>query len=219
VSAPPPVPRLIAISDSRFCGGVEPMIRRLGELLEGGLPAVIIREKTLSPREVHALGRRLMPLCRRHGALLLVNDRVDVALALQADGVHLPGGSLSVPVVRGLIPAHWLLGCSCHDVVQLTDALGASYVLISPFRAPGSHASDAAPLGVEGLRDFVRKVPRLPMLALGGIEREDIRPALKAGAHGVAAISGLLRPDADVAGWLQELEIGGKNSQASSSPG
>ncbi|MBI1289820.1 thiamine phosphate synthase [bacterium] len=219
MSARPLLPRLFAITDSRFCGGPDALVTRVGSLLEEGLRAVILREKDLRPRDLHALGRRLLVLCRQREALLLVNDRIDVALALGADGIQLPGGSLAPLVVRPMIPPHWLVGCSCHDARQLRETTGADFALVSPYRQPGSHPTEQAPLGEEGLRRLVGAARGLPLLALGGIEQEDIPGALAAGAWGVAAISGLLRPGASLSPWLQRLAMAGKNSPASSSPG
>lgn len=214
------IPRLLAISDVMACGGVDGFVRHAMRLAEAGLPALMLRERRLSPRELLELGRRLKPGLRAAGCLLVINDRIDVALALDADGVQLPGGALPVAEARRILPRAALIGKSCHNAAELAEARsgGADWALLSPFRAPKSHPSELPPLGPEGFALLVRDA-ELPVLALGGIEPSDIAPAIAAGAWGVAAITGLMSPDACVESWLQELERAGKNSRASSSPG
>jgi thiamine-phosphate diphosphorylase len=132
----------------------------------------------------------VMELPNPHSVRILVNSRVDVALAAGAAGVHLPSGSIATLEWRGITPAGFLIGVSCHslDDVLLAEAEGADYVLFGPVFAPLSKESDLAPRGVEELRRVCGSV-RIPVLALGGITWGNAQACVEAGAAGVAGIS------------------------------
>lgn len=147
-----------------------------------------IREKDLSARELHTLvseARRLHPEAR-----LIVNTRVDAALAAGAYGAHLPSGSPPAQLWRKIVPPDFLLGVSCHtlDEAAAAEQEGATYILFGPVFPPFSKASPLAAHGLEGLAEAVQKV-RIPVLALGGITRDNAPACISAGAAGVAGIS------------------------------
>jgi thiamine-phosphate pyrophosphorylase len=172
---------------------------RLDAALAGAPPgrvAVHLREKDLSAAALLALGRALLAVCRRRGAWLLVNDRLDVALALGADGVHLPSAGLPPAEARRLLGPAALVGVSCHvaaDVERARDG-GASYATFSPIWDTPSKRAYGAPVGLEALAAASRL--GLPLVALGGVTPENARLARRAGAGGVAAIRAwLVGPD------------------------
>jgi thiamine-phosphate pyrophosphorylase len=156
--------------------------------LPSGTAAVHLREKDLGGRDLLALARELAAVCRAHGQLLLVNDRVDVALAAGAAGVHLPAAGLPPAEARRILPAGALVGVSCHsaeDVARARDG-GASYAFVSPVFDTPSKRAYGPPIGVGELRRAAAL--GLPVVALGGVTPENA-PALRAaGASGVAAI-------------------------------
>jgi thiamine-phosphate pyrophosphorylase len=160
----------------------------------GDIKWVQIREKHLSARELLDLVRRAVSLQESTNGLyarkIIVNGRMDVALAAGAAGVHLPAGSIEVGRWRSIAPTGFLIGASCHtiDEVRAAEATGADYVLFGPVFAPLSKTSDLAPSGIEGLDEAARAV-RIPVLALGGITRENTQACVDAGAAGVAGIS------------------------------
>jgi thiamine-phosphate pyrophosphorylase len=156
----------------------------------GDVDWVQIREKDLSGRELMLLVRRVMGLPNPHSARILVNTRVDVALAAGADGVHLPSRSIAASEWRGMVPSGFLIGVSCHSLEEVlrAEAEGADYVLFGPVFAPLSKTSDLAPRGVEELGRVSRAV-RIPVMALGGITAENAAACVNAGAAGVAGIS------------------------------
>jgi thiamine-phosphate pyrophosphorylase len=133
-----------------------------------------------------ALVRRLMST----GPRVLVNTRVDVALAAGAAGVHLPADSIPASEWRAITPAGFLIGVSCHFVEEVVRAEreGADYVLFGPVFAPLSKTSDLAPRGLDELRRVAAAV-KIPVLALGGITHDNIAACVEAGAAGVAGIT------------------------------
>lgn len=160
-----------------------------------------IREKDLSARELIDLVRRVLALPNPGGSeprsageasapKIIVNGRMDVAMMAGAAGVHLGAGSITVDRWRAIAPVGFLIGASCHtvDEVREAEAAGADYVVFGPVFAPLSKVSDLGPRGIEGLGEAVRAV-RIPVLALGGITRENTRACVDAGAAGVAGIS------------------------------
>jgi thiamine-phosphate pyrophosphorylase len=147
---------------------------------------VQIRDKELGGRELVELVRRAIGMARK----VLVNTRVDVAIAAGAAGVHLPSGSVAASTWRAIVPEAFLIGVSCHslDDVLRAESEGADYVLFGPVFAPLSKGSDLAPRGVGELGRVARAV-RIPVLALGGITWENAEDCVEAGAAGVAGIT------------------------------
>lgn len=161
--------------------------------LGGGAKVFQLREKDLEARELTALAERLLVLVRAEGGLLLVNDRVDVALAVGADGAHLTQRSLPPAVARRLLGRQRLLGVSCHSLAEAQEAQegGADFVLLGPIFFTPSKAPYGAPLGLEVLRQ-IRPQIHLPLFGIGGINRTNRREVLSAGADGVAVISAVM---------------------------
>jgi thiamine-phosphate pyrophosphorylase len=159
-------------------------------LLSGGVDWVQIRDKELCARELMDLVRAVAALPNPHGAKILVNTRVDVALAAGAAGVHLPAGSIAPSDWRQITPPGFLLGVSCHTMEEVARAEeeGADYVFFGPVFSPLSKTSDLPPRGLEELRRVSRAV-KIPVLALGGITDENAADCVEAGAAGVAGIS------------------------------
>jgi thiamine-phosphate pyrophosphorylase len=147
---------------------------------------VQIRDKDLPARQLVEVVRAAVLL----GPKILVNTRIDVAIAAGADGAHLPAGSIAPNVWRKITPPGFLIGVSCHalDEVQRAEAEGADYVVFGPVFAPLSKPSDLAPRGLDGLARAASGV-KIPLLALGGITWENAEACMKAGAAGVAGIT------------------------------
>jgi thiamine-phosphate pyrophosphorylase len=157
------------------------------ELLRAGdVDWVQIRDKELPARELMEVVRRAMAW----GGKILVNSRVDVAIAAGAAGVHLPAASIAPSEWRAITPSRFLIGVSCHtlDEVVRAEREGADYVVFGPVFAPLSKTSDLAPRGLEELARVSRAV-RIPVLALGGITEENAMACVEAGAAGVAGIT------------------------------
>jgi len=152
-----------------------------------GAAAVQLRERDLHPRQLLALGETLLPICRAHGAPMLVNDRLDVALALGADGVHLRGASVEVADARSLLGPEAIIGASCHDRAQVERAHAASFITLGPLFDTPSKRRFGAPLGLHGFSSALRPGDP-PAFALGGINLVTGKLALRAGAAGIGVI-------------------------------
>ena len=165
----------------------------VADCLAAGLPAVQVREKDLGAADLAALCRPLRELTRDHGARLVVNDRVDVALAVGADGVQRTHASLPVDDIRRVVGGRLTIGASVHSLDDAIDAerRGADWIVFGPLYDTPSKRRWGAPQGLERLAEVTRAV-RIPVVAIGGITPERVRAVRAAGAAGVAAIAAIL---------------------------
>ena len=163
------------------------------EALRGGVRAVQLREKGLTTKELYETACDLRRLTSRYGAKLIVNDRVDIALTVEADGVHIGGGSLPIYKVRRLLGERKLIGVSCHNQVQAITAqeMGADFITFGPVHYTPSKAAYGEPVGPEKLQQ-VCSVLQIPVFALGGIQLGNCAEAVACGARGVALISAVM---------------------------
>src|SRR5881296_4523236 len=172
-------PRLVLVTDRHGTAVVE-------AALDAGLPAVQLRDKELPGRPLLALAERLRAATARTGALLFVNDRIDVALAAGADGVQLGAGSVPVEVARRLLPPGAVVGVSTHAPGEA--AAGADFALFGPvWETP----SKAGAQGEARLQEAVRAAA-IPVLAIGGVTAERVPAVRAAGAAGAAVIRAIL---------------------------
>jgi thiamine-phosphate pyrophosphorylase len=163
----------------------------------GGARVLQLRLKTAPPRDVLAVARRIASLAGAVGALFLINDRPDIARAVDADGVHLGQDDLPVAAARRVLGAAAVVGVSTHDLDEARGAAaaGADYVGVGPIYATASKPGAPAPRGLELLR-AVRAAVRCPIVAIGGITPETAPAVRAAGADAVAMIGALVRaPD------------------------
>jgi thiamine-phosphate pyrophosphorylase len=163
------------------------------EALRGGVRAVQLREKDLTSKELYETAYELRRLTSRYGAKLFINDRVDVALAVDADGVHIGGSSLPIYKVRRLLGERKLIGVSCHNQVQAITAqeMGADFITFGPVYFTPSKAAYGDPVGLD-LLQTVSEMLQIPVFALGGINRENCAEAVRRGVRGVALISAVM---------------------------
>jgi len=155
---------------------------------------VQIREKDLETRPLIELGQHLMPLIKQHQGIMFVNDRVDIAMVLDADGVHLRSDSLPLPHARRMLGNKKLIGISTHSVeeVRYAESAGADFVVLGPiFETPSKHIY-GPPLGLHTLETACR-TSRLPIFAIGGMTPTQVPSVLSSGAYGVAVISAILQ--------------------------
>ncbi len=161
--------------------------------LDGGIRAVQLREKDLGGRELFRLAEAMRRLTARYGVLLFVNDRLDVAYAAGADGVHLGGGSVPVGEARRLLGPRALIGRSTHGLGELAAAQrdGADFATFGPVYATPSKAAYGAPVGVAALAAACAAAT-IPVFALGGVGPGNMQETLSAGAFGIALISAVV---------------------------
>lgn len=173
-----------------------PLTEAVRLALKGGVRAVQVREKDLPIRELLSLSRELRAITREFNARLFINDRIDVAIAINADGVHLGHASIPPEAARKVAGKKMLIGVSTHtaDEAKKAEARGADFITFSPIFATPSKAPYGAPVGTDALRD-VKKLVRIPVFGLGGISRDNCAGVLKAGADGIALISAIFAAD------------------------
>jgi len=185
---------LYLITDGRSArSGPAALLGAMEKALEGGVRFVQLREKELPAKEFLRLARALRELTASFGARLIVNDRVDVAILSDADGVHLGGRSVSATDARILLGPEKLIGVSTHSYEEALDARedGADFITLGPVFATPSKAAWGDPVGV-GLLEKVAASLSIPVYAIGGINPERVKHVLAAGASGVAVISAVL---------------------------
>lgn len=165
-------------------------LRQLAAWMERGVELIQIRERELTCRELAALTRRVLALANPAGTKILVNDRADIALACGAHGVHLREGSAPLD---GTGPEEFrrnglLISAACHRAEDVSRLAAADYIVLAPVFDPRSKAASGKPLGLAGIRAAAR-LTAVPLLALGGITRDNEQSCLDAGAAGIAAIT------------------------------
>lgn len=181
--------RLYFVTDRRQTSG-RPLIDVVHAALDGGLRAVQLREKDLDGGALYRLAADLRKLTNSYQARLLINDRLDVALAVEADGVHLGQTSFPVGEARRLLGAEKLIGVSVHSQEEIAAAAGADFLVFGPVYFTPSKAVYGEPQGLVRLRQAVAD-SSVPVLAIGGIQAERAAEVLATGAHGIAVISAL----------------------------
>lgn len=177
-----------AVSDRRLAGEGG-LLNQLSSLIRAGVDWLQLREKDLPDRALFEVLSALRLEALRFGTRILVNGRPDLALAAGAAGVHLPAEGLPTKEVRRLCPPPFLVVRSCHGLPEVLRAAeeGADAVTLGPVFETPSKAAFGPPLGLEVLREACARSP-IPVLALGGISRDRLRPVLRSGAAGIAAI-------------------------------
>jgi len=192
--------RLYIITDRKLAGArgllatCEAALKAAAESASRGALAVQLREKDLEARALFELACEMRRVCDRYGAALLINDRIDVAIAAGADGVHLASDSVGVAEARGLLGNSRLIGVSTHSPAEVRAAAegGADFVVFGPVFPPLSKGSYGPPCGREGLMAACRAAASLPVFALGGITPERVAALAGSGAAGVAVIGSVI---------------------------
>ena len=196
--------RLLLVTDRHQTNG-RPLVPLLQRALTVGMPAIQLRERDLSARELVTLAREVQAVMASRRSQLLINDRIDVALALEGVGVHLRSNSLPVSVARQLLGARRLLGVSVHAVEEAVQAesQGADYVILGPIYETPSKLMFGPPLGIHTLEKACRLV-RIPIIGIGGVTAARAREMRRVGAFGVAVITAILGAD-DIESATREL--------------
>ncbi|HWQ34593.1 MAG TPA: thiamine phosphate synthase [Blastocatellia bacterium] len=179
---------------------LEAQLAAIGLAAAAGCQFIQIREPDLTARELSAFVRRAIELARPHGARVLVNDRLDVALATGADGVHLRTSSLSAEEARRIArrsrAGEFLIGASTHNLKEAKEAEagGADFIVFGPVCAPLSKQVSGPLPGLSGLAAVCQAV-EIPVIGLGGMQMDNFAEVIRQGAAGIAAISLFTDPD------------------------
>jgi thiamine-phosphate pyrophosphorylase len=196
---------LVLITDRKVCG--KKLTGIIEHAIEGGVGTVQLREKDLSTSDLYSLAKEIRGITERKGANLIINDRVDIATAVDADGVHLGWQSLGIDIVRRMIGRDKIIGFSAHSLEEAERAKssGADYVSISPVFDTVNKDYFIKPLGV-GAIGRVKERINIPVIALGGINESNVSSVIK---NGVAIISAILlsdSPEQTAAGICREIK-------------
>jgi thiamine-phosphate pyrophosphorylase len=186
------LPKVYPITDTRLSG--LPHIEQVMRLIRGGATVIQLRDKDASPREFYHQAAAALQVARNHSAKLIINDRVDVALALKADGVHLGQSDLPVEAARSLLGEDAIIGYSTHDITQarLAATMPLDYIAFGPiFRTLTKQNPDPV-AGLDALREVRASTGSLPLVAIGGVNRINAAEVFGAGADAVAMISELI---------------------------
>lgn len=196
--------RLCVITDEKLSGLRHQQVAE--QALHGGAPMVQLRDKAKDLRYLYEEAAAIQRLCRQHGALFIVNDRLDLALAVEADGVHLGQDDLRACRARPLLRPGMILGISTHSLEEArrAEAAGADYIGFGPVFRTGTKTETRPLVGLNGIRK-VRAAVHIPVLAIGGITLERVPEIMEAGATGVAVISAIVGSGAIAATCRQFL--------------
>jgi thiamine-phosphate pyrophosphorylase len=177
------------ISSENFAEKSSETLEIIKKAVESEISLIQIREKQLSAKLVFELTLKAVEITKNSNTKLLVNDRADIALAADADGVHLPANSLSAEIIRANFSPDFIIGVSAHNLEEVEKAKleGADFATFSPIFATESKAKYGAPQGIEKLREVVEAVKNFQIIALGGIDETNFQEVLQI-ADGFAAI-------------------------------
>lgn len=193
-------PTLYLVTDTALCDGPDGVLATVRAAVAGGATAVQMRDPRATTRELVALGEALLRDLRGTGVPLIVDDRVDIALAIGADGVHVGQSDLDPVTARRLLGPGAHLGLSVHTPEQAQEASAlppgtVDLLGVGPVLATASKPDAAAPCGLDGLARVCAATP-LPCVAIGGVDRADLAAVHAAGARGIAVVSAICgRPD------------------------
>ncbi|HJP19171.1 MAG TPA: thiamine phosphate synthase [Nitrospinota bacterium] len=190
------LPFLYLITNRKLCHP-KPLEEVISEALDSGIRFIQLREKDLNSRDLHVLAGKIKPLTDKFKAILLINGNVDVALAVDADGVHLPEASMPVAEVRKRLGKNKLIGKSAHLPLSLSDDdyNYIDFVTLSPVFNPDKKDYNPETIGIERLKKIVTGLP-VPVYALGGIKPNQIVKLKRVGVSGIAVSSGIMKvPD------------------------
>ena len=209
---PPPIHplrfRIYAITDQGLCAP-RTLYDTIYGLLDVGVSAIQLREKDLTDAEYIRLAEPLCKLCHAYSAQLFINSRIKIAMEIGADGLQLPGDSVSVEKVIEETNRRFIVGSSVHTLTEAKqrETEGADFITYSPIYPTLSKPGYGPAVGVEGLRNVAEGV-NIPVFALGGVTPERVSECLDVGAYGVAVMSGVMSPENGVRqakAYLQQL--------------
>jgi thiamine-phosphate pyrophosphorylase len=202
------LPKIYPITDTRLSGLSH--AEQVEKMAAGGAKIIQLREKYAPPDEFYAEAQKALEIARARGIKIIINDRVDIALALKADGVHLGQDDLPPAEARKLLGNKAIIGFSTHNLAQAVEALQLpiDYIAFGPVFPTSTKENPDPVTGLEQLSEIGQILGDFPLAAIGGITEENYRDALSAGAGSVAMISAVLSAPDRIAERLKLLSSG-----------
>ncbi|KGM94548.1 thiamine-phosphate synthase [Clostridium novyi A str. 4552] len=187
--------KLYLITDRSFLNG-----RSLAECVEdaikSGVTLVQVREKNISTRDFYNIAKEVQEVTTKYNVPLLINDRIDIALAINADGVHLGQSDMPIELARKILGKDKIIGISAGNVEEAIEAekAGADYVGLGAVFFTGTKKDIDEPIGLAGLKEITDNIT-IPSVAIGGINKENAKSVLETGVNGISVISAILKND------------------------
>jgi thiamine-phosphate pyrophosphorylase len=199
--------KIYPITDTRISN--LSLAEQVERFIEGGAVIIQLREKYASPNEFYEGAKKALEIARRHKVKIIINDRVDIELALKADGVHLGQTDLPPENARKILGEKAIIGFSTHNLQQALEAskLSIDYLAIGPVFTTQTKENPEKPVGVEGVKAVRKAVGDFPIVAIGGINSNNYRKVLQAGADSVAIISDLLSDSDKISEKTRQLHF------------
>jgi len=201
------LPRVYPLTDIHLTGLSH--AKQVELLHHGGATLIQLREKQMPAREFYEQAKAAVVIAAQRGVQLIVNDRVDVALAVGAHGVHLGQDDMPPEAARKLLGLDAVIGFSTHNLEQATEAskLPIDYLAVGPIFATTTKSDTSPVLGLDGLRTVRRAIGEFPLVAIGGITQANARAVIEAGADSVAVISALLSDPSEISEATRKLKL------------
>jgi thiamine-phosphate pyrophosphorylase len=201
------LPRIYPITDPRLTKLSH--AEQVKRLIDGGAQMIQLREKYGSPKDFYELAKEAIKIARPSSVRIIINDRVDIALAAGAGGVHLGQDDLPPARAREILGENAIIGFSTHNPEQAARAvkLPIDYLAIGPVFATATKENAEEPLGIEGVKRVREAIGNFPMVAIGGITFENFREIISAGANSVAIINNLLFDPASITKNMKKFSI------------
>ncbi len=186
---------LYLVTDRELAGN-RSVIQVVETAIRGGVNIVQYREKSASTRQMIAEAQSLLDICHRYAVPLIINDRVDVALAIDADGVHVGQEDMPAELVRKILGSDKIIGVSVESTAQVETAVaaGADYVASSPVYTTATKPDAVHALGISGVKTLAQASP-LPLIAIGGLNAANCAEVVRAGADSIAVVSAIMAAD------------------------
>ncbi len=184
--------KLYLITDRSFLNGRD-LKNCIEDALKGGATLVQIREKDTSTRDFFQVAKEIKEVTSKYNVPLIINDRIDIALAIDAEGVHLGQSDMPIAIARGILGKDKIIGISANNLDEALEAQknGADYLGLGPVFYTGTKKDIKEPIGLTGLKELTKNI-NIPSVAIGGINKENAKSILDSGVNGISLISAIL---------------------------
>jgi thiamine-phosphate pyrophosphorylase len=199
------LPKIYPITDVSLAGISH--AEQVGRLIAGGATFIQLREKHASPRDFFEAAKPAIEIARKNNVMIIINDRVDIARALGADGVHLGQDDLPPNAAREVLGPDAIIGFSTHSVEQAIDAAGLpiDYIAIGPIFETKTKENPDPIVGLDGLAEVKKNIGNIPLVAIGGIDLDNVLDVLAAGADSIALVSAIIGDPALISAKTAQL--------------